>query len=660
MKKRLIVFLSLVLLLSFLTACMGSSEGLATSETGDEQETEAEKEPVEEVDPSSISSYNEAPELKELVESGKIPSVEERLPVAEDVMVEEVYEETGVYGGNITIPWKGADDEWTVGKPTEEPLFRFNEDGSRVEPNVAKGYDVNDDATEFTIYLREGMKWSDGVPFTADDVLFYWEHMLTKETFGKSVYDAYFSVDPETGERHMAEVTKVDDYTFKVTHKFSSPDFLKRVAIDNKWFFAPAHFHKTILPEFVGEEKASEIATEWGFADVKSFLKATGYYYWTNVEIPTLRAWVASNDPHSEEFVMKRNPYYWKVDKEGNQLPYVNNFIAKKIQDPSHAMLGMLGGDFNLGKFLVQDFTVLKENEQKADFRVLLWPSVNFTSAAIVLNQGVEDNNLRSLVQNIKFREALSVAVDRHEVTEIVTNGIGEPIQASVPEGLVGHQEGWKDQWAEFNPDRANQLLDEIGLTEKNSNGFRLYEDGSVVTLTITDQNQASAEFLELVKNYYENVGVKVNIKFVDPGTYSDQLYNNQLQATTAIPSVVNVALRPDVLVPLRLGQPWQGDFGLYRESNGEEGTKPEGEIAKLVENWDKLRAASTEEKAMEYANEIYKLHHKNQWLLGYAGPTPSLVVAANSLRNVPEERFFADEFREIGHGHPAQFFIKE
>lgn len=247
-------------------------------------------------------------------------------------MVEGVVEEIGKYGGEWRMPWKGPNDRWAIGKPTEEALFRFKSDGAGVEPNVAKSYEVNADSTEFTIHLRKGMKWSDGAPFTADDVIFYWEHMLKKETFGKKIYDAYYSVDPATGEKALAEVTKVDDYTFKVKHKYPSVLFLERVAIDNKWFFAPAHFHKTILPEFVGEEKALEIAKQWGFKDVKSFLVETGYYFWIYPQIPTLRAWHAKNDPNSDVFVMERNPYYWKVDEQGKRLPYIDRINLKKYR----------------------------------------------------------------------------------------------------------------------------------------------------------------------------------------------------------------------------------------------------------------------------------------------------------------------------------------
>ncbi|WP_242698183.1 ABC transporter substrate-binding protein [Bacillus sp. SD088] len=660
MKKRLKIFLIFAFLILFLTACMSAGVDEASKNVENETNKEANNESAAPADPADISEYKEAPELKELVDSEELPPVEERIPVAEDIMVEDVHEELGTYGGNISMSWGGPDDKWAVGKITEEALFRFNEDGSDVEPNVAKGYDVNEDATEYTIYLREGMKWSDGVPFTADDVLFYWEHMLTKETFGKSVYDAYFTIDPDNGERKMAEVTKIDDNSFKVTHAFPSPDFLKRVAIDNKWFFAPKHFHETILPEFVGDEKALEIAKEHGYPDVGTYLVDTGYYYWINEEIPTLRPWVASNDPHNEDFVMKRNPYYWKVDAEGNQLPYINNLVASKIQDPSQSVLGMLGGDFNLGWFNVNDFTVLKENEEKAGYRVLMWPTASLTSAAIQLNQTVQDDKLRELFQDIRFREALSVSVDRREITEIVTNGIAEPVQAAVIEGLFGYQEGWKDQWAEYNPKRAEQLLDEIGITEKNTQGFRLFDDGSVVTLTITEQNQANADFLELVKDAYEKVGLKVNLKFVDGGTFQDLKYSNQVEISTEGGNIVNVILRPELLVPLRVLTPWQGDYGLYVTSKGKEGTKPEGDAAKLLEYWDNLRASTTEEDTNHWANEIYKLHMKNQWIIGYAGGTPAVVVAANSLRNIPESVTHSDEFRELGHGHPAQFFIKE
>ncbi|TBL79599.1 ABC transporter substrate-binding protein [Paenibacillus thalictri] len=609
--------------------------------------------------PAQTDGYKEAPMLSKLVAAGTLKAVADRLPAKDDIMVEPVLEEVGQYGGDWKLPWKGPDDRWVVGQPTEEPLFRFSKDGSKVEPNVAKGYDVNKDSTEFTIYLRKGMKWSDGQPFTADDVLFYWEHMLTKETFGKKIYDAYYSVDPVSGEKALAKVTKVDDYTFKVTHKYPSVQFLERVAIDNKWFFAPAHFQKTILPEFVGEDKALEIAKKWGFADVKSFLVATGYYYWVNPQIPTLRAWVAKNDPNSDQFIMERNPYYWKVDKQGNQLPYIDRIVASKVQDPAQRVLGALAGNFNLLDFGFKDFTILKENEKKADFRVLQWSEPNWSSAGIQLNQTTEDPKMRKLFQDAKFREALSVAVDRKEISEIMTNGLGAAQQASVPEGLVGYQKSWGEQWSAYNPNRANQLLDELGLTTRDKNNFRLNADGSDVTLTVIEPGTDNMPFLELFKKYVEKIGLKVDIKIVDKGTHHDMTYANKVPITTENISLVNVAYRPDTLVPLRVLTPWSIGYGQYSQSGGKEGVKPEGDVAQIFEYWNKLKAASTKEEINKWGEEIIKLHQKNQWVIGYAGPTPKLIVASNKFHNVPKDLIFCDEFRSIGHGHPAQFFIK-
>ncbi|MDF2645829.1 MAG: extracellular solute-binding protein family 5 [Paenibacillus sp.] len=653
MNKNKLFFVGMMLIFAVVfAACESEGDPKPSSDV------QATKAPVASA-PVKADGYKEAPMLTKLVGAGTLKPVIERMPVKEDIMVEKVTEEIGKYGGDWKMPWSGPNDRWAVGQPTEEALFRFNKDGSAVEPNVAKGFEVNKDSTEFTIYLRKGMKWSDGMPFTADDVLFYWEHMLTKETFGKKIYDAYYSVDPVTGEKALAKVTKIDDYSFKVVHKYPSVLFLERVAIDNKWFFAPAHFQKTILPEFVGQEKALEIAKKWGFEDVKSFLVATGYYYWLNPQIPTLRAWVAKNDPNSDQFIMERNPYFWKVDSEGNQLPYMDRIVATKVQDPAQRVLGTLAGDYNLLTFDFKDFTVLKENEKKAGFRVLPWTTPTWSSAGIQLNQTTPDPNLRKLFQDIRFREALSVAVDRKEISEIVTNGLGAPVQASVPEGLVGFQKGWSDQWSKFDVNRANQLLDELGLTKRDKNNFRLNADGSDLTITVIEGSTNTATFLELVKKYYQAVGIKMDVKVVDAGTQQELKYSNKIPATTENISLVNVAFRPDTLVPLRVLTPWFGHYGLFTSSNGKEGVKPEGDVALILDYWNKVKSSTSKEDINKWGNEIIKLHQKNQWMIGYAGPTPTLVVASNKMGNVPKDLVHADEFRSLGHGHPSQFYIK-
>jgi peptide/nickel transport system substrate-binding protein len=654
--KKSRILLALLVVISVLAAGCTDHKAAEPSASKTPVETKA----VQETPVAVGTESKEAPKLATLVGESKLPPLAERLPAASDIMVEPVVDEIGQYGGDWTQSWSGPGDKWLVGSESEESLFRFNKEGSAVEPNVAKSYEVNADSTVFTIHLREGMKWSDGVPFTADDVLFYWEHMLTKETFGKKIYDAYYSVDPVTGDKALAEVKKVDDYTFTVTHKYPNVNFLERVAIDNKWFFAPAHFQKTILPEFVGEAKTLEIAKQWGFEDVKSFLVDTGYYSWLHPEIPSLRPWVAKNDPNSDQFIMERNPYYWKTDSEGHQLPYLDRIVTTKIQDPSQGLLGTLAGDYNMKSFDAKDFTVLKENEAKGNYRVLLWPTPSWTSAGVQLNQTTDNPKLRKLFQDIRFREALSIGVDRNEVAQIVTNGLAEPIQASVPEGVFGYQEGWAQKWAEYDPARANKLLDEIGLTKRDKNNFRTFPDGSDLTLTDIESSTNADTFLELLKKYYEALGLKFNTKVVEAGAFNDMKYANQVPMNTEGISVTNVAFRPDTLVPLRVITPWFGQYGLYSETGGKEGVKPEGDVAKILDIWNQIKASTSKDEINQLANEIYKIHMNNQWVIGYAGSTPVPIVVSNNLRNVPEKAIMSDETRSLGHGHPAQFYLKQ
>lgn len=614
-------------------------------------------------EPKKASTVLQAPELEKLVSEGKLPPLAERMPVATDVMVEKT-DSLGDYGGDLRMVWKGKADQWTSGMITEEAMFRFKPDGSGVEPNVAKSVDINKDSTEFVIKLRKGMKWSDGVPFTADDVVFYYEHMVLKETFGKKVYDCYYSIDPVTGDKAVATVTKVDETTVKVTFKYPNPQFLERLAIDNKWFFAPKHYYEKILPEFIGEEAAKAKAKEMGYADVVSMNKETGYYYWNIVGRPTLRAWVASNDPNSELYVMTRNPYFWKTDSTGKQLPYINNLKFTRITDDSQALLKVIAGEADYGGASFTDFAMYKQNEAKGHYKIFTWQGTAWSSTALQLNQTVKDEKLRAVFADIRFREALSIAADRKEISEIVTDGLAKPAQSSVQKGLFGYSEAWANKWTKYDPEGAKKLLDQIGL-KVGSDGFRTYSDGTTFVLTLQSiadsSSSGTAKLVELLTKYYEKVGIKVQSKQYDKALFSDMNYSNQLIAIVG-PGIatVNVALRPDSLVPMRYIATWSGEYGKYYGSQGKEGIKPEGDIAKLNELWEKIKVCKTKEEIQPYVSEILKLHEKNLWEIGYTEGLPAVLYRNEKLMNIPESRIYCDEFRLGGFANLSQAYFKK
>jgi len=355
---------------------------------------------------------------------------------------------------------------------------------------------------------------------------------------------------------------------------------------------------------------------------------------------------------------MERNPYYWKTDAEGNQLPYIDRVVFDKME-PEHRLLEALAGNVDCWTMNSTDFTLLKENESKGNYRILTWPSASWATNVIQLNQTTEDLKLRALFQDIRFREAISVAVDRSEVCEIATNGLTEPQQAAVPKGLPNYQEGWAEKWAQYDVNRANQLLDEIGLKWDANHKYRTFSDGSELSLVIYDVEPGPFE--ELLKKYYEDVGIQTVIKPIDNALYQEMKYGNKLTATTnETISLVKVSYRPDTVVPLRVLTPWLGYYGLYNATNGKEGVKPEGDVAKLLEYWNKVVASKTTAEIDKWSDEILKLHAKNVWIIGYTGPMPNLVLVKNNFRNVPDGLIFCDEFRDLGHGRPMQFFIKQ
>lgn len=633
--------------------------GLVAACSSSDEQDEPDVDDVNDVDEiTSEDSLKQSPMLQERVDAGELPDVADRMPVLDDIMVQPVHEDIGEFGGTWAFPWTGPDSKWGIGKVTEEALFRFAPDGQGVEPNVAKGYEVNDDSTVYTIHLRKGMKWSDGADFTAKDVLFWWEHVMVPEIFGRGVYDCFYSTDLESGERTRCEVELVDDHTFTVTFAHPRALFLERLAIDAKWMFAPAHWLEGILDEFVGDEKADEIMAEYGFADREGFYESIAYYFWLWPDRPSLRAWVPQADPNEETIIWERNPYYWKTDPVGNQLPYIDQISVETVQDPSHIELETISGHFNITGFGFESYTLLRENETKGDYRVATWEPTSWASNLLQLNQTVEDENLRALFQDVRFREALSVAVDRSELSEILTLGVGAPIQASISENLPFYREGWADQWAEYDTDRAEALFEEIGLTKQGQ--WWSFEDGTPVVIEILQVSESAqaGQFEELLKHYFEQVGIQTNLRLVDRATLDNTFWSNGHVATTAFDvGGISPYLRPDTVVPLRMVTPWHSQWAAYYESGGESGVEPPAEIKEMWEHWSALSAATDQAEIDAQADEIIRLHQENQWVLGYTGPVPNLFAVSNNIINVPMDGItFADEFRDLGHARPAQF----
>ena len=334
--------------------------------------------------PGSYESYTEAPMLQELSERKELPKIERRLPKEEDVYVAK-----GIAVGNYGMDIQFATENATIitKELVSEGLFRYSDTGE-IAPNIAKAYTVNADFTEYTIYLREGMRWSDGVLFTSDDCIFFYEKMCRKEVFGESLWYCFTSTD-EKGNAGKAEFKKLDDYSFQVIFPAGNPDFLSGLLKQGGICFAPEHYFVNLMPEYMGESAATAKAKHMGYTSVEDMLKETVVNAWNTPGVPTLNAFCISTeegktDVSGDYYEFVRNPYYWKIDEAGKQLPYMDRLGFTRISDESQRMLLTTEGFLSVSRLYPEQMEEARAGASRGKYRIITWSDM--VSYAVNLN----------------------------------------------------------------------------------------------------------------------------------------------------------------------------------------------------------------------------------------------------------------------------------
>ena len=649
----------------------------------------------------SADIEKEAPMLAEQVAAGTLPPLEDRLPVEADVFVETEYspEETPSYGGTLRTNNGGM---WYYGPNAEEPLFRLLDDGT-VEANVAKSYDLSEDGLVYTIHLREGMKWSDGTPFTATDCVYYYNYVLvtdvdnetgkvTKSNAGR-YYNWYQTAD-ENGVMRPAQVRYVDDQTFTITLYSPKPTLLQAIAIDNKWMFCPKEWYKDIMvndasaPHWSGEtdlkliggEGLPTITEEQALAnalaksDLYNFENAAklgdqlGYRYWQYAGRPTLRPWNIISPLTDQTLVFERNPYYWKVDAEGRQLPYIDR-VEYVTLDASLMAQEKIAGNLDLVRFDAADFPIYKSSEAIGNYTVYTDIIPSWANVSFEFNQGYKDVQYRELFANIDFRHAVSIAVDRNEVNEILYNGMMTPAQFAPAEGTAEYIEGAPEKWTELNVDEANALLDGIeGISkERNSDGYRTFvggeHDGQAITIEFETRADApnDAQLVALLAKYFKPLGLQiVESNNTDNNARNERYYAGDvyMAAVNSSSGSFNVMLRPDAVAANRNNCAFVGKYGL--EHADALTPEPGSAMEELVNATKALLSASTLEDMQAAAARIVRSHYENTWVIGILASNKTYDAVANRVHNYRDGFVSCDELRFLGNTRPYSWFIQE
>lgn len=607
-----------------------------------------------------VTKFNEAPMLSELVKQGKLPPVEQRLP--KNPLVVTPYEEIGQYGGNWRRTWTGLADQWGLNKICHEHIVMFDKNGAAVLPNVAESWKVSKDARVYTFKLREGIKWSDGTPFTTDDVMFWYEDILMNTELTPRLPTWLMS-----GGKPV-KVEKVDTYTFRVEFAEPHPLFLINLAKEggSYTFFAPKHYLTQFHPKYTPKDKIDALVKAAGFQTWYQLFSAKGSAtnaWLQNPELPILWPWRVTNPHTAPVVVLERNPYYFKIDPAGNQLPYVDKISVTLLQSGEVAVMKVIAGEIDMTSrgLSLPDYTLLMENREKGNYRVLMWRGGGGT--ALYVNQNVKDPVLRKLFEDRRFRQALSIAINRDEINKLVYLGLGKPRQASLISGVAFYDPEWEKMWAEYNPDKANELLDKIGLKKRDKDGYRLRPDGKTLSITVDFSGTGTTipDELELVRRYWEKIGIKVAVRPLERTLYVTRCESGDIEiGVWSFDRNVAVLADPGRIIGWTIDGPWAPLYSLWYTSGGKGGEEPKGDIKKIYELWDKVKVTGDPTHRNRLFKEIINIHKRNIWIIGLVGELPQPAIAKNNFRNVPDGIIWDDSVRSPKNARPEQFFFKK
>jgi len=616
--------------------------------------------------PAAPARYTDPPLLADKVASGEIPPAEERLPNEPQIVTP--LERVGDYGGTMhvtTIRAEGyGDDTVLMGC---EGLFRTDTDGSSVAPNIAKSWEFSEDGKIFTIHFREGLKWSDGQPVTADDFMFAWEGVyLNTEitpTLGK-----WWQPGGET-----IKCEKVDDYTVKVTSVVPNPELLA-------WGGGPIRGDNAMLPKHaLMQYHADYVKVE----DLTKMAKEAGYEFWyqlfnekrrriwgtqLNDACPTLGAYLIT-ERSSERRTYVRNPYFWKVDTAGNQLPYIDNYIALIVSDKELVNAAIVGGtvDAVVQEASMENYPLYQENAEKGQYNVNIWKSV---LGSDVIYQPAQTYNgdtvLRDIYRDVRFRKALSLAINRAEVNEVLYFGMATPRQFTViPQSMYFKQE-FADAYAEYDVDAANALLDEMGLQWDANKEYRLRPDGKQLAWTIEffQIETPKRATTELVVEYWKKIGCNVQFKEIsgelDTERYTGNLVEFGLWHGDKVTDVL-FSVSPQFLVPYNVGWEtcWGTEWARWYTTSGAEGEEPPEEIKNLYKWWEDLKMTVDQAKRVELGQNILRSEAENLWVIGVVGLSPKPVIVKKNIGNFVKEGLHGWDVVWTCYTHPESLFFE-
>ncbi|MFY9238927.1 MAG: ABC transporter substrate-binding protein [Roseovarius sp.] len=607
--------------------------------------------------------------------NGDLPALAERIPAEPLVVVP--YASIGQYGGTLdglsNATEAGTSDLLSV---RHVNLVRYSDDLQTIVPNIAKGWEWNEDFTQLTFMLREGHKWSDGAPFTSADVKFWHDNIMLDTNIFESPRD-YVLVG---GEQMTVDTPDATTVVFNLPAP--KPGLLAHFATSYAQGFQPKHFLGQFHPAV--NENADAMAQELGFENGYAVIQA---YYggsdWTDTPspllslpdkvaslpkdvVPTLESHIVVSDT-TEGRQLVANPYFHQVDTTGQQLPYINRVDEVYINDNEVRILKLINGevDYKSQSVRLESAPILLENQEAGGYNVQLAPTVSVP--AFSFNLTSTDPAKAEVFGNLKFREAMSIAINRDELNEVAFFGQGTPSQVLPFNPAPTFMDPkWASYMTDYDPELAKSKLDEIGMMDTDGDGFRELPNGDTLILNMQFSTQGIAgNVVELVGQYWADVGVQTTVKEITPDEYRSAQSANQLDvglwqygAPLAIHSGLNSFFRAPfgTYFEHRTGMLW----GEWLDTDGASGVEPPQYVKDLAANIDAFQSASpgSDEQAA-LANALVEGFVGNMVMIGTVS-SPEPVYASNKLQNKTDFKTWSYEYYRTYPYRATQWWLTE
>jgi peptide/nickel transport system substrate-binding protein len=583
----------------------------------------------------AMGEYKEAPMLAARVAAGELPPVDERLP---EVPVVVQAKEIGKYGGTLTLfhagggPWGGEFAPWSI---DGGPNFMRRLDDGTYTPELMESIEISDDYQAVTLHLKKGIKWSDGEPVKVEDY-----------TFAYNDLQLHPDVNIWQGFDH-AGTTKIDDETFRLDLKRPYLKAMQMLSGINGTFWEsmqPFHYLKKWHIDY--NEDAQELAKDEGFQDWWEALH--NHFWWappTDINKPTVARWIITQQDSSLR-IFERNPYWIRVDQAGNQLPYLDGGVIQ-IVDGEVKNLKIISGEPDIA-FAGTSFdhsTLYKENAAANNQTVyeIKGPNASEFSFHFMHTSPSEEKN--DFFKQPKFRQAMSLALNRDEINQVVFLGKGVPGQATHPDWASWFKEEWRTAYAEYDPARANQLLDEIGLEDKNSAGIRILPGGKPFQIIIEYPAQstgAAVKTMELSSEYWAAIGIDVLLKAVEQTMFWERGPQQEVLVEGS-----------GGMIPWRVHKwskqyaSWLSNDKAVREGRAKlsdftdgvlPGVEPPDWVKTYYDNWEEVWY-NLPDDSTEYLRTVQEnldFQAENILIVGTVGYVPHLLIAKNTLGNIP------------------------